>query len=61
MRMGDLERIGVALERIAGAMETLSFWVKVVVFAGLGYVALALLLAGIAMVTMPLTGGSIGF
>lgn len=36
----ELERIGAALERIAGVLERLGFWVKVVVITALAYVAL---------------------
>ena len=39
----ELERIGATLGRIAVAMETLGFWVKVVVITGLAYLALTLL------------------
>lgn len=54
----ELERIGAALERIAGVMETLGFWVKVVVITGLAYVALTVLSAAFLEIFGPIGGGA---
>ena len=59
--MDDLDRLGAAMERIAGALEKLLFWVKVVVLAGLGYVVLILLFAGIVGLFQNFRGGPMGF
>lgn len=59
--MEDLERVGAAVERIAGAMEGLLFWVKVVVLAGLAYVVLIMLIGVVAMARASLSGGTVHF
>ena len=59
--MDDLDRVGAAVERIAGAMEGLLFWVKVVVLAGLAYLILIILIAVLAGVGGLLSGGSLNF
>ena len=58
--MDDLDRLGAAMERIAGAMEKLLFWVKFVVLAGLAYVVLIVLFAAVAGLFQHLRGGPMG-
>lgn len=52
----ELERIGAALERIAGVMERLGFWVKVGVITGRAYVALTLLFGTFLAIFGPISG-----
>lgn len=59
--MDDPDRVGAAMERIAGAMEGLLFWVKAVVLAGLAYVILIMLIAVVTGVGGLLSGGSLNF
>ena len=49
------------MERIAVAMETFSFWVKIVVMACLAYLVLTMPFAAVVIVGSTLSGGTVSF